>query len=192
MESSVETKIYDFKVFGTLLFFLELYHLFGHLSVLLRIRLLPRKDLRRVRFYFLIDLLTVAAVNYLYTQTRIWLAVLQNIQHLFFFLTWDKHPYCKKVITWSSLDWQRSWHSKHWKIDITLGTAFDAVVHGSNLYLLSNYLSGKEMIMALFINILSVYAVLLNSKLAWSSPCNTPAWIEKRVKPINEQGTDSK
>lgn len=185
-------KIFDFKVFGTLLFFLELYHLFGHVSVLFRLRLLPRRDLRKVRFYFLIDLLTVAAVNYLYTGTRMWLAVLQNIQHLFFFMTWDKHPYCKKVITWSSLDWQRSSHSKKWTIDIIFGTAFDAVVHGSNLYLLSHYLGIKEMALGFILCFTLTYSILLSERFAWSSPNKTPAWVEKRVKPINEHGTDSK
>ena len=71
------------------LFTFELYHLVGHIVVLLGLRLLPRRDLVRQRLYFLTDLLTVHLS--FWVHRRWWgLILLQNIQHAFYFITWDK------------------------------------------------------------------------------------------------------
>ena len=71
------------------LFTVELYHLVGHIVVLLGLRLLPRKDLVRQRLYFLTDLLSVHLS--FWVHRRWWgLVLLQNIQHAFYFITWDK------------------------------------------------------------------------------------------------------
>lgn len=80
-----------------LLFFLECYHVSGHLNVLFRIRLLPRRDLVRIRFYFLFDLLTVFASSFLFLQRLQWLAAIQIVQHLYYFLFWEKTAPAKKV-----------------------------------------------------------------------------------------------
>ena len=72
-----------------ILFTAELYHLVGHIVVLLGLRLLPRKDLVRQRLYFLADL---ASVHLSFWVHRRWwgLILLQNLQHAFYFLTWDQ------------------------------------------------------------------------------------------------------
>ena len=84
-------------VFGATLFFLEFYHLLAHCMILFRFRLLPSKDLARQRHYFLVDTLTVATSSFLYTQNLRWLATIQILQHMFFYLNWNKHPYAIKV-----------------------------------------------------------------------------------------------
>jgi hypothetical protein len=48
-----------FNVVATLLFIAEFYHIIGHTVILFRVRMLPRKDLVKIRPYFLIDALTV-------------------------------------------------------------------------------------------------------------------------------------
>ena len=85
------------NVLATFLFTLECYHVVGHVCVLFRVRLLPRKDLVRIRYYFLFDTLTVFVVCFLYVGKLRWLAVLQMIQHLFFFFTWNNQSYTNKV-----------------------------------------------------------------------------------------------
>ena len=48
-----------------------------------------RKDLVKQRIYFLIDLIC-AASSYLIHRQFLWLIILQNIQHIFYFMTWEK------------------------------------------------------------------------------------------------------
>ena len=53
----------------------------------------------------------------------------QQWQHIFYFSTWDKSWAAKRVISWSSLDWDRGrWN----QIDLVAGTAFDLGVHMAN------------------------------------------------------------
>lgn len=85
------------NVLATLLFTLELYHVVGHVCVLFRVRLLPRRDLVRIRYYFLFDTLTVFTVCFLYTGRLRWLAALQMMQHLYFFFTWNNQAFTNKV-----------------------------------------------------------------------------------------------
>ena len=80
------------------MFALEVYHVIGHMCIVLRVRLLPKRDLVRVRLYFLFDTLTVAVSAFLFTGKLQWLAALQIVQHMFFFITWHTHPYTEKVI----------------------------------------------------------------------------------------------
>ena len=85
------------NVLATFLFILECYHFIWHVCVLFRVRLLPRKDLVRIRYYFLLDTLTVFTVCFLYTGKLRWLAAVQMVQHLFFFFTWNKQSFTNKV-----------------------------------------------------------------------------------------------
>ncbi len=39
----------------------------------------------------------MALTNFVYTGKLRWLAAIQMCQHLFFFFTWNEHPYTKKV-----------------------------------------------------------------------------------------------
>ena len=84
-------------IIATFLFTLECYHFIGHVCVLFRVRLLPRKDVVKIRYYFLFDTLTVFAVCFLFTGALKWLAALQMMQHLFFFITWNRQSYTNKV-----------------------------------------------------------------------------------------------
>ena len=56
------------NILATILFLLECYHFIGHVCVLFRVRLLPRKDVVRIRYYFLFDTFTVFTVCFLYTE----------------------------------------------------------------------------------------------------------------------------
>ena len=82
------------------LFFLECYHIIGHLNVFLRIRLLPRRDMVGIRVYFLFEALPMCASTFLllHNQILLWTAVLHIVQHLYYFLYWEKTPRAKKVI----------------------------------------------------------------------------------------------
>ena len=83
------------------LFFLECYHIIGHLNVFLRIRLLPRRDLLRIRVYFLSEALSICASSFLLLHREhklLWPAALHIVQHLYYFLYWEKTAKAKKVI----------------------------------------------------------------------------------------------
>ena len=62
------------------LFMLETYHVLTHFMVLFGLRMLPRKDLVRQRYYFFIDTFTIFSVNFLYLGQLRWLAAIQMIQ----------------------------------------------------------------------------------------------------------------
>lgn len=80
-----------------ILFSLEWFHIWGHTLILFRIRMLPRKDLVRIRLYFLFDMFTVFCSSILFTGKLRWLAVLQMIQHSYYYIFWDKTDLAKKV-----------------------------------------------------------------------------------------------
>lgn len=84
-------------VIAFILFTIEWYHIWGHTLILFRIRMLPRKDLVRIRFYFLFDMMTVFCSSILFTGKLRWIAVLQIIQHSYYFVFWDKSGMAKKV-----------------------------------------------------------------------------------------------
>ena len=63
------------------------------------------------------DAFTVAAVSY-WLLPWLWpLGLLQNIQHLGYFFSWERTWFAKRVVSWSSLDWDRS----RWQPDLVLG-----------------------------------------------------------------------
>ena len=80
-----------------LFFFLECYHFMTHTFVLFRVRLLPRKDLVRNRYYFLIDTTCVFIVNFILLGKLRGIAAVQIVQHLFYYITWEKSELSKKV-----------------------------------------------------------------------------------------------
>lgn len=86
-----------FDVSALFLFALEFYHVIGHILILTGMRALPRRDLVRQRYYFLVDALTVFTSSFLLTGRMKWLAVIQIIQHMFYFITWDKSYMAKRV-----------------------------------------------------------------------------------------------
>lgn len=99
------------KVALNLFFLLESYHFATHTFVLFRVRLLPRKDLVRTRYYFLIDTTCVFIVNFILLQRLRPVAAVQIVQHLFYYITWEKSELSKKVIiyfaTLSLIAWYR-------------------------------------------------------------------------------------
>jgi hypothetical protein len=91
LPSSVESTV------AFVLFILETYHIVSHLVILLRIRLLPRKDLVRVRYYFLIDAITVQSTALVFGGHLRWLTTIQLAQHMYYFIYWNQTGPAKKV-----------------------------------------------------------------------------------------------
>jgi len=122
-----------------LVFFLEFYHSLAHVTVLTGYRMLPRKDLVRAKQYFIIDA-ACAAVAYSLHQAEYFyfILILQQWQHIFYYSTWDSSAAAKRVISWSSLDWdQGRWN----QLDLVIGTTFDLSVHIANTYFLGTMMS---------------------------------------------------
>jgi len=155
----------------------------SHFAVLFGLRLLPRKDLVSVRWYFLTDAACAAVAYYLHQAPYFYpILILQQWQHIFYFSTWDVSAAAKRVISWSSLDWDRNrWN----QIDLVLGTAFDLGVHVANTYLLGIQLSVASILLGLLVVAGLCQAVLFNSKFAWASRYSAiPSWVAKRIKPL--------
>merc|ERR1712098_495752 len=115
---------------------------------------------------------------------------LQQWQHIFYFSTWDESKAAKRVISWSSLDWDRSrWN----QFDLVLGTSFDLMVHVANTYWLSCLLPLPGLVLGLLVTMALYQGVLNNSRFSWSSRYSAvPGWIARRVKPLtSEQETPS-
>merc|ERR1712189_16906 len=84
-----EIKMDTVTTCATLLFFTELYHILGHSVILFGIRSLPLRDLERVGYYFAADLLTVA-FSWVVTRKFALLVAVQQVQHLYYVLNWNK------------------------------------------------------------------------------------------------------
>lgn len=54
-------------------------------------------------------------------------------------------------------------------------------LHAYHTYLLGTTLDMKAIIMGLVITHCAVMSILYNARLAWASPADVPAWIQKRV-----------
>jgi len=163
-------------------FTLELYHCVAHVVILCGVRALPRRDLVKVRYYFLFDLLSVFISSFLLLGQYKPLAVVQILQHMYYFITWDSSYLAKRIIDWSSLDWFTSTSSqKGFQIDSTFGTAFDVVVHLVMMWGLAQHLAVWQMAIGAAVCGLLTQAVLYNPRFAWSSPGNMPAWVQKRL-----------
>ena len=170
---------------AAILFVLETYHVLTHIMVLFGLRMLPRKDLVRQRFYFLFDTLTIFSTNFLFLGQLRWLAALQMCQHFAYIIWWDSAEFCKRVISWSSLDWGYSYaHRFDW--GLILGTTFDLVCHLVNSLLLATHLSLLHAFVSLVVSLLSLALVVFNPRLAWSNPLNVPDWVRKRVRVLED------
>eukprot|EP00088_Acartia_fossae_P036242 TRINITY_DN37436_c0_g1_i5.p1 TRINITY_DN37436_c0_g1~~TRINITY_DN37436_c0_g1_i5.p1 ORF type:complete len:117 (-),score=6.57 TRINITY_DN37436_c0_g1_i5:163-513(-) len=89
----------------------------------------------------------------------------------------------KRVISWSSLDWDRGrWN----QLDLVIGTAFDMFIHVANAVFLSHYLTREQIWGGLFFVIVGYLLVFNNPKFAWCSRHNIPDWVAKRVKPLSQ------
>merc|ERR1719288_322592 len=177
-----------------LFFLIEAYMALAHTVVLTGFRLLPRQDLVRNRLFFLLDTIS-ASTAYCLHQAPNFLPVLllQQCQHVFYVCTWDRSAAAKRVISWSSLDWDRArWN----QIDLVLGTAFDLSVHMANTYFLGRMMSMWGQTLAGTTAMILYYFVIYNPSLfmylnlkkgAWSSPNNIPDWVSKRIQPLTEE-----
>ncbi|XP_067951063.1 uncharacterized protein [Watersipora subatra] len=169
-------------------FCLECYHFVVHTMILFRVRMLPRKDLVRNRYYFLIDTFSVFLVNFVLVQRLRAVAAVQMVQHLFYYFTWNKSDLCKKVISWSSLEWQKLPKEVHPKVALVevLGTGFDVMVHLVNAYLLAGKLTPMEVILGIALVYVFTSALLYNPRFAWSDPITLEPWIAKRLAPLSK------
>lgn len=146
--------------------------------------MLPRKDLVKQRLYFLVDLLCVL-VSYLIHGRGFLLILLQNIQHAFYFLTWENSWAAKRVASWSSLDWDRGrWN----QIDLVVGTVFDILVHAMNVFFLAPLVnSNLAVFLTMSFSTMLIGIVLYNPKLAWAkSQEEAPDWVKNRIQPLSE------
>ncbi|CAI9734142.1 Hypothetical predicted protein [Octopus vulgaris] len=169
---------------ATLILSSEVFHAMTHSMVLFRLRLLPRKDLVQVNYYFVFDLLSVFFASFLVLQRLQWLACIQMAQHLYYIVFWNKTSLAKKIISWSSLDWIKSKYNEKWEFDNILGTAFDLAVHISFSYLLSKTLTFTEIVVGVAMASFLLNYVMFSKKFAWSNPQNIPAWVQKRIQPL--------
>ena len=117
----------------------ELFHFTSHILVFALGRLfLPRYFISFQWFYFVWDLLSVMTCSLLfklpiYAQA---ICMIQNFQHIAYVINWDTAQWCKDVISWSSMEWEKPafiMDSYHF-IFIWGGTIFDILVHGMLLY----------------------------------------------------------
>ncbi|XP_033740520.1 uncharacterized protein LOC117327572 [Pecten maximus] len=167
-----------------LLFTMESYHVSSHIMVITRTRLLPRKDLVRLRIYFLIDLLTVFFSSFVFLQRLQWLAGIQILQHLYYFIFWEKTKPAKKIISWSSIDWTKSNFQQEWHFDSILGTLFDIGVHLAFAVLLGEYLTTVQIVVSLMVGHSVLFMFLWSRRFAWSNPWSPPKWVQKRIQPV--------
>ncbi|XP_023331234.1 uncharacterized protein LOC111703510 [Eurytemora carolleeae] len=162
---------------------IEAYHALAHCVVLFGLKLLPRKDLVSVRYYFLIDA-ACAAVAYSLHRNEYMLPflIVQQWQHIFYFSTWDVSRAAKRVISWSSLDWDRGrWN----QLDLVFGTAFDMSIHIANAVFIGMTLSRTGIVLAVSVVGILYALVIENPKFAWSSKNHMPDWVARRVKPLS-------
>jgi len=173
-------------------FFFELYHSIAHLSVLTGFRMLPRKDLVRAKQYFIIDAACAATAYALHQAPNFYFfLILQQWQHIFYYSTWDQSAAAKRVISWSSLDWDRGrWN----QLDLVMGTAYDLGIHLANTYFLGNMISIPSQFIGTICCFILYYVVIYDSKFAvfgrkgaWSSRSNVPDWVSKRIEPLTKE-----
>merc|ERR1712168_1171234 len=165
-------------------FILEAYHSASHWMVLSGWKMLPRKDLVSVRYYFLIDCAS-AAIGFSLHRNEIMLPflILQQWQHIFYFSTWDVSNACKRVVSWSSLDWNRGrWN----QLDLVAGTVFDLAIHVANAWLIGLNLSLMNIALSLVVVAIGVFVIFYNPKFAWASRDSAPEWVQKRIRPLSE------
>ncbi|KAL8584346.1 hypothetical protein ACOMHN_031966 [Nucella lapillus] len=172
------------NVAGMVLFLMETYHVLSHMVILCRRRLLPRKDLVRIRYYFLLDGLSSFLTAFFYTGRFQWLISLHVVQHLYYYFSWEKSHWAKRIVDWSSLDWFQSPQAGGLELDNIVGTSFDILVHVVNLALLGAHLSSVQTVLVLVLAHTTFLAVFYNPRLAWASPSAVPPWVQRRLRPL--------
>merc|ERR1712080_47821 len=93
-----------------------------------------------------------------------------------------------RVVSWSSLDWDRGrWN----QLDLVLGTSFDILTHVMNVYCLFQVLDASltTIIPHLLVVLSLVIVIMFNPKLAWANANrldDAPDWVKNRVKPLTK------
>lgn len=136
--------------FTNLVWLSELFHFLSHIFVMVFGRLLiPRYFISFQWFYFVWDLLSVAVWAITFHMPKIvqGICIFQIIAHMGYVVNWDTAEFCKDIITWSSMEWEKPvfiMDSYHF-IYIWGATIFDIMVHGLMLYYIkSNEEEKKE------------------------------------------------
>jgi len=134
------------------------------------------------QWYFIWDLLAAALAYYIHQVEGFFpILIMQQAQHIFYLTTWDKSWAAKRVISWSSLEWDRGrWN----QVDLVLGTIFDIGVHAANTYFLGTLLSLGSVIPLTMVTLLGVISIMQGSRFAWASKTKIPDWIRERIKPL--------
>ncbi|GFS27055.1 hypothetical protein ElyMa_005235100 [Elysia marginata] len=175
----------------------ELFNTLTHLTVLSGRRLLPLKDLRKLRFYFLVETLSVVASAILSGKLYL-VASLHVAQHLYGSILWESTRQGKRIISWSCLEWFESKNGQEKCRDFTRGrlhpidcflhTVFDLSVHFVLFYVLATeYLDTARVLVVLCVTTAAVCMVFFNRKYAWSCPGNVPAWVRRRLGTLTMQ-----
>merc|ERR1711890_11510 len=154
----------------------------AHFTVLTGFKLTPRKDLVASKLYFLMDAFCAAAAYSLHWTPYFYpILILQQWQHIFYYSTWDESKAAKRVISWSSLDWDRSrWN----QLDLVAGTLYDNAVHAANVYFLGRLLPWYGIGLAMLVVLALYYRRFLSNRTAWASRSSIPDWVAKRMKPL--------
>lgn len=166
-------------VFSTFFFFTEMYHIIGHAVILFGIRTIPLRDLEKIGAYFVTDLLSVTFSWLIHGQFSTIVAI-QQVQHIFYIVTWNKGYMAKRVAFWSSLDWYTNKGKSRafeW-----IGTFYDLATHCLMVYSLYPYVSLNigNIAVALLMLYISARNIIFNPKSAWASPKAIPEWVQKR------------
>lgn len=154
----------------SLLLAAELYHAITHWMVLSGMRLLPRKDLVRVRYYFLVDTCCVFLCTVFFARHLWFLCIPQIVQHVYYWATWDQSKPAVRIITWSSLDFDTLNIPRFGSESalLALGTAFDLGCHVIMAVILATQSSWLGVGVSLIITAALLKAVLFNPRFAWA------------------------
>ena len=106
--------------------------------------------------------------DYLLTKKAWWLAVAQNLLHLAYILTWERSSWTRRVLSWSSLEWQES----RLQYGLIFGTSFDIATHMYYAVQLSRLLSINVVAVVWIGALLTVYQQIFWSNSEWRKPHN--------------------
>lgn len=112
----------------------EIFHVLGHVNVLLRVNPPEQEWFNEYGIYFVWDMLS-AFISYYLTQEIMFLPtlIIHTVVHFFYIITWNRGYYANRISEWSS----KEYNGKYITIDFFL-TLFDIFVHLTMIYSLTN------------------------------------------------------
>jgi hypothetical protein len=147
------------EAFVFIVFTLELFLTCTHFIVLTHTKVAPRKVLVKQVLYFVIDMITPLISLYILRETSFEYLTFVGIHtslHFYYIVTWNKAFHTKKIISWSSLEWK----DKIFDIECFPLTCYDISVHASNLWLLSYFVPGWEILVAVSFASAIIYGLM--------------------------------